>query len=141
MAIEAIGADSAPASTAAVQNQSISQKEFIDLFLAQLRFQDPMEPLDNREFLAQLAQFSALEQSRLSNESLQSLLRMNSSSQALTLLGSKVEVEMDTGVRHVGQVEAVHYTNEGPSLTILTGSGQFIDQVSLNQIRIVNSEE
>ncbi len=55
MQVESIGnVVQQPAQTA---NNAISQDEFVKLFLAQLKYQDPLEPLNNREFLAQLAQF------------------------------------------------------------------------------------
>ena len=43
---------------AEVSTQSASQDEFLTLMLAQLENQDPFEPMDNGEFLAQLAQFT-----------------------------------------------------------------------------------
>ena len=78
MAIDAIGGQLGTNATD-MSNTSISQEDFVELFLAQLNFQDPLEPLNNREFLAQLAQFSTLEQGRLTNDNLQSLLAMSSS--------------------------------------------------------------
>ncbi|MFT4925217.1 MAG: flagellar basal-body rod modification protein FlgD [Phenylobacterium sp.] len=124
-------------SAAATSNSAISQEDFIKLFLAQLNYQDPMEPLNNREFLAQLAQFSSLEQSRLSNESLTNLLAMNSSDQALSLIGKSADVDSDTGVRFRGTIEAVHYSSQGATLTLKSDTNEFLSDVSLSQIRIV----
>ena len=58
MAIESIGrvGDTSVAS----QQASVGLEEFLDIFLTQLNYQDPLEPVDNQEFLAQLAQFSLL---------------------------------------------------------------------------------
>ena len=62
MAVDAIGNVPTPQDNAAItRKSSISQDDFIKLFLAQLQFQDPLEPVDNREFLAQLAQFSTVQ--------------------------------------------------------------------------------
>lgn len=124
-------------SAGVASNSAISQEDFIKLFLAQLNYQDPMEPLNNREFLAQLAQFSSLEQSRLSNESLTNLLLMNSSNQALSLMGKSVDVDTDTGVRFRGIIEAVHYSSQGATLTIKNEANEFLTDISLGQIRIV----
>lgn len=119
------------------ENSNVSQEEFIRLFLAQLQNQDPLEPLNNREFLAQLAQFSVLEQTRLSNESLSTIATLNSSDQALTLLGKDVEVDTENNTRFTGVIEAVHYNASGASLTIRNAQGEFLDNVSLGQVRVV----
>lgn len=42
--------------------KELDKQAFLQLLTTQLRYQNPMEPMDNREFLAQLAQFSGLEQ-------------------------------------------------------------------------------
>ena len=63
MQVESIGGVATSQNNAVTNNSAISQEEFIKLFLAQLNYQDPLEPVDNSEFLAQLAQFSSLEQS------------------------------------------------------------------------------
>ncbi|WP_273047469.1 flagellar hook capping FlgD N-terminal domain-containing protein [Pseudoalteromonas sp.] len=137
MTVESIGNVGAQPTSTAATNNNISQEEFIKLFLAQLNSQDPLEPLNNREFLAQLAQFSSLEQSRQSNEKLDNLLAMNSSNQALSLLGKAVQVSSQTSESTAGTIEAVHYTAEGPTLTIKLADGSFIDKVSLSQITVV----
>jgi len=118
-------------------NSNISQEDFIKLFLAQLQFQDPMEPLNNREFLAQLAQFSVLEQTRLSNENLTTIATLNSSDQAVSLLGKEVEVNTESGTPFNGVIEAVHFSSQGAALTVKNSSGDFLDGISLGQIKIV----
>lgn len=135
MEIEAIGR-SVPTTTSS-GNSSVNQEEFIELFLAQLNYQDPLEPLNNREFLAQLAQFSSLEQSRLSNQSLNNLLQMNSSDQAMGLLERNVEVRTASNNTFVGKVTAIQYTTSGMNLTVTSQDGNFINNVSLSQINLV----
>lgn len=137
MTIESIGLLNSTTTTTN-EKSNVSQDEFIKLFLAQLNSQDPLEPLNNREFLAQLAQFSALEQNRQSNDKLQSLLLMNSSNQALNILGKKVQVNLQSGEQDFnGIVEAVHYDVNGATLTIKNVDGSFIDKVSLSQVTMV----
>lgn len=41
---------------------SLGKDDFLQLLVTQIRFQDPLKPMEDREFVAQLAQFSALEQ-------------------------------------------------------------------------------
>ncbi len=135
MPVESIGQVSQQQVSAA--NNAISQEEFVKLFLAQLNYQDPLEPLNNREFLAQLAQFSSLEQSRQINDNIVGLLAMNTSNQGLALLGKNVEVEVSGGQKFSGVVEAVHYNGTSPELTVKAASGSFVDKISLSQVKII----
>ena len=61
------------ASNPALSNSGMGKDEFLKLLTTQLQNQDPMNPLQNHEFVAQLAQFSSLEQLTSANTSLESL--------------------------------------------------------------------
>ncbi|MGH8050439.1 MAG: flagellar hook assembly protein FlgD [Arenimonas sp.] len=136
MPVDAIGTVLNPQSATATRQNTIDQEDFIKLFLSQLQFQDPLEPVDNREFLSQLAQFSNLEQTRQTSQNTEGLLVMNSSAQALGLLNKTVEIS-GQGAATVGAVTAVKFTNSGPELTIQTTSGQVLTGVRLSQISLV----
>ncbi len=71
----------------------INRDEFLTLFVAQLRHQDPLNPLDSSEFTAQLAQYSSLEQLLKVNENLESLKASQEQDfrlQALDFLGKEI---------------------------------------------------
>ncbi|MFT3806715.1 flagellar hook assembly protein FlgD [Arenimonas sp.] len=137
MPVDAIGSILNPASATATRQNTIDQEDFIKLFLSQLQFQDPLEPVDNREFLAQLAQFSNLEQTRQTSQNTEGLLVMNSSSQALNLLNKTVSLANGSGTTDTGTVIAVQFTTSGPELSIQTTSGQVLTNVRLSQISLV----
>ena len=56
--------------TAGLQ-QSLGKEDFLRLLITQLEYQDPLSPLQNEEFVAELAQFSSLEQMQNVNKNLQ----------------------------------------------------------------------
>jgi flagellar basal-body rod modification protein FlgD len=63
---------------------------FQTLFLAQLKAQDPLEPLDNTEFMSQMAQFTTVEQLTLMNTRLEELGQGNAFSEGAALIGKWV---------------------------------------------------
>lgn len=68
---DAVGATPGPTQRPSGQGNSILGKdEFLKLFVAQLKNQDPMNPLDSKDLSAQLAQFSSVEQLVQINEKL-----------------------------------------------------------------------
>jgi flagellar basal-body rod modification protein FlgD len=77
---------------------NLGREEFLTLFVAQLRHQDPLNPLDSAEFTAQLAQYSSLEQLLNINgnlESLQASQEQDHRLQALNFLGKEVIADGD----------------------------------------------
>lgn len=133
--IDAIGSSLA-ADTSSTLRSGLNQDDLVRLFLAQLSFQDPLEPVNNREFLAQMAQFANLEQSRQSNESMQNLVFMNSTAQSIGLLGRQVEYVGNAGPI-TGQITAVEFLPSGPSLSVTDAEGNVVTGVRLSQVRLV----
>jgi flagellar basal-body rod modification protein FlgD len=64
--------------------------DFLNLLVAQLQNQNPLEPLDNSEMTAQLAQISQLEQLEQTNASFKEVLEATQAGYAASLLGRKV---------------------------------------------------
>ena len=120
--VGAIGTTPTESTTPQTPRNTINQEDFMRLFLAQLQFQDPLEPGDNREFLAQLAQFSALEQMRTTSENTNYLASTSASQQALSLVGRRVSYESRFGDT-AGVVQAIEFTDQGPLLTITSDFG------------------
>lgn len=136
MPIDAIGSTPNTQDPSLLRQSTIDQDDFIKLFLAQLQFQDPLEPVDNREFLAQLAQFSSLEQSRQTSQNTNDLLAMDATSQAMTLLSKQVDVE-GLAAPMTGTVIAVQFTTSGAQLSVRDAAGQVTTGVRLSQISLV----
>jgi len=121
-----------------LQASSVSQQDFFRLLITQLSFQDPLKPIDNEAFIAQIAQFTNLEQTRQINDRLNSLLTIQSSNQAIGLIGRTVEVATATG-SVVGQVTTLNFQSGTPFLTVQTSTGQFLTGIGLDQITVVRS--
>jgi len=119
-------------------SSSISQQDFFKLLVTQLSFQDPLKPIDNEAFIAQIAQFTSLEQTREMNDKISTLLTIQSSNQAIGLIGRTVEVATATG-SVVGQVTTLNFVNGTPFLTVKTNTGQFLTGIGLDQINVVRT--
>jgi len=135
MTVDAVGSllsSTQPTTTAS----ALDQEDFIRLFLTELNYQDPLEPIDNREFLAQIAEFSSLEQARVMGDTLSDLLFVSSGDQVFGLLGRSVTIERESELI-VGQVASATYTSNGPLMSVTTSDNQIIPNVRLSQIRRV----
>ena len=135
MNVESIGAVLSNPSTD-LSRAGIQQEDFLKVLLAQLSFQDPLEPMDNQEFIAQLAQFAAIEQTRQGNEDIKSMLTLQVANQGVNLLGHTVEVRAGSGMQ-IGEVTTVGFQQGLPVLTVRTSDGSFMTDVSLSQISVV----
>lgn len=138
MAVDIIGGvSSAEQSSAAVQT-SLGQEEFLKILLAQLQYQDPLKPLDNQQFLAQLAQFSSLAQTSQLNDRVDTLLTIQAATQSIGLIGKTVEVQSLTGdVPSVGTVTSLAFSDGQPNLTVRKENGEIITAIKLSQVSIV----
>ena len=92
----------------------LGKDDFLKLLLTQLSNQDPMKPMEDKEFIAQLAQFNTLEQMQQANKHLIDMVSSQSLSQASALLGKNVESV--GGVK--GEVSAVTMLDGQPRLTV-----------------------
>ncbi len=110
-------------------SQQLGKDDFLKLLITQLSNQDPTSPMEDTQFISQMAQFSSLEQMTNMNESFNKLAAMINSSQATTTLGKTVEVDIgDANVQ--GVVEATSF-GTNPQVMV---NGMYYD---LNKIKAV----
>lgn len=121
------------ATSAATQLNGVGLQDFLKILTSQLSNQDPLKPLDNQEFIAQVAQFASLEQNRQLNQKIDQLLSVQAATQSVGLLGKTVEVNSSEGLV-TGQVMAFALSAGEPLMTIQTASGAHINGVSLAQL-------
>jgi flagellar basal-body rod modification protein FlgD len=128
-----ISAATAAGSSSAAQSSNIGIQDFLKILTTQLNNQDPLKPVDNQEFVAQIAQFATLEQSRQLNAKIDTLLSTQSSTQSVGLLGKTVDINVG-GQLVTGRVSALALDSGQPLLTVTTTAGAFQSDVSLSQI-------
>ncbi|MBQ0166935.1 MAG: flagellar hook assembly protein FlgD [Treponema sp.] len=108
-------------------NQSLGKDDFLKLLITQLSNQDPTSPMENTEFIAQMAQFSSLEQMTNMATSFTELANMLTASEASNVIGRTVEVDLN-GQIMTGQVEAAT-RGTNPSVQI-NGMLYSMDQIT-----------
>lgn len=111
----------------------LSFDSLLKIVLTQLTYQDPLKPMENFEFVSQLAQFSQIQQTQQMSDSLQTLVAAQSTSQAASLLGRQVDVPARAGVLS-GKVVAVAFANGNATLTLELANGQTISGIALNSV-------
>jgi flagellar basal-body rod modification protein FlgD len=131
-----ISTATAVGSTQAAQASNIGIEDFLKILTSQLNNQDPLKPVDNQEFVAQIAQFATLEQSRQLNAKIDSLLSVQSSTQSIGLLGRSVDFSRD-GQTLAGKVTGLALASGQPLLSITLTSGSVVNDVTLAQVTTI----
>ncbi len=100
-----------------VKSQDMGKDEFLKILITQLQNQDPTKPMEDKEFISQMAQFSSLEQMTNLNKEFSTLAKAMSGNQAVSLLGKNVTLKDSVGNIVTGRVEAVT-GGENPQLQV-----------------------
>lgn len=116
------------------EKNQMSKDSFLKLLVTELRHQDPTRPMEDKEFVAQMAQFSSLEQITNLNKEIHSLIRSSESTQAFNMLGKVVDaIDPVTNTRISGPVSSVFYADEQIKLKI--GA----NEISINAVHAVRN--
>jgi len=112
-AAAAAASSSATATPDTVANpaNTLNQADFLKLLVAQIQYQDPMNPQSDTQMAAQMAQFTTLQQTTQSTNSLAMM-------QANSLIGSTVTVQVDSQNSAQGVVTGVTVSSGTPEITI-----------------------
>ncbi len=130
----------ASASNALANNtQSLGENDFLTLLTAQLKNQDPLQPQDDSAFVAQLAQFSSLEQQMQTNTSLSQIttqLQGQSNAQVTSLVGKNATIQgrivsLDSSGSGVPVTFLLNGTSASTTATIQDSSGNTVRVVDL----------
>lgn len=103
-------------------NATLNQNDFLKLLVAQIQFQDPLNPKSNTDMAAQMAQFTSLSQASQTTASLAMI-------QANSLIGAKVTVQIDSKHTDSGLVTGVTLVNGAPKISV-NGTNYNLSQVT-----------
>lgn len=113
----------------------LGKDDFLKLLVTQLRHQDPINPVDDKEFIAQLAQFSSLEQMQNLTTSLNTMMesqqRLTALSQATSMIGKEVELYTHKEESIFGSVTGVQFNNGWPQIIVEGQLYDFTEVVSI----------
>lgn len=125
----------------ASSGNDIGQDAFLQLLITQMRYQDPLSPMENEEFIAQLAQFSSLEQMQQLNSNFESMLAYNQSeanSAATSLIGREVRAAGNEIQLGENGTESLGYFLSAPAsaveIQVKDGSGQTVRTLVANDL-------
>ena len=108
-------------SVSSSSSQTLNQQDFLQLLVAQLQNQDPMNPQSDTDMAAQMAQFTSLQQSSSMSSSLAMM-------QANSLVGSTVTLQVDSKTTASGVVSGVIMQNGTPQIMV-NGTNYSLSQV------------
>ena len=115
--------------------KTLGQDEFLQLLVTQMRNQDPLKPVSDTEFIAQMAQFSNLEQTKAMSGDIAQLRQSGSFTQAAALMGKQVSLLSGENTFTKGIVTDLA-VKDGEVRLIINGKSY-----ELGQVVSVNSEE
>ena len=129
-----------PFSGSATQaTKSLDKNAFMKLLVSQLEHQDPLSPVANEDFVAQLATFSSLEQLQGLNQNVVAEIALNQSNallsqltQSSALIGKQVSwQDLETDTTHSGNVESVKIVD---GLAVLRVDGQDVPLAAVTEV-------
>ena len=106
----------------------LGKDDFLKLLIAQLTNQDPLDPLKDKDFIAQMAQFSALEQQTNMAKGIETLTKLSLSS-AVGYVGRTVGYTGEDGSAKAGTVQYVEFKDSKVVLQLADGTSLPLEQV------------
>ena len=108
------------AKDASQRNSQLKMEDFLQLLTSQITNQDPLEPMKDTEFIAQMANIASLEQMNQFSEGFSKFASSHNQMLSQGYLGHRVTIESEKG-EVVGLVEAVNRSAEGDTEVVVQG--------------------
>ena len=120
--------------TPAAQTDIFSSEGFLKLLSTQIRSQNPLEPLKDTEFIAQMAQFSQLEQVTSVAKDMKALTMSSQLAQGASLIGKSVTYQPADGTAPItGMVQSLNVTGDGRSMALIV-NGVSVDAALVTRV-------
>jgi flagellar basal-body rod modification protein FlgD len=113
---------SATSSTKTKSTNSVDYNTFLQLLIAEMKNQDPTNPMDTSQYMSQFAQLSTVEQAMQTNSKLDALLSSSALSQADGLIGRTASFTDSTGATVSGKIASVSINSDGSVATLENGT-------------------
>jgi flagellar basal-body rod modification protein FlgD len=121
-ATETTSKTTSTSSTTATSSNSVDYNTFLQLLVAEMKNQDPTNPMDTSQYMSQFAQLSTVEQAMQTNTKLDALLSSQALSQADGLIGRTVSFTDSTGASFTGKIASVSINSDGSIATLEDGT-------------------
>lgn len=115
---------------------SLGLNDLLRVLLTELSNQNPLKPVDNKDFIAQIAQFTTLDVTQQLNQNMQQLLTLQAITQSVGLFGRTVSATLSSGTVINGQVIALQLINGVPRMTIRS-DGQDFTGIAIGQLQTI----
>ena len=97
--------------TTVTKTTDLGKDDFLKLLVAQLQSQDPLNPMEDKEFISQMAQFTSLEQMKNVSNAVQI-------TQATSYIGKQVTWDDEMGEQQTGIVKSVRIVSGEPKIVV-----------------------
>jgi len=124
----------AAANKAKADKNVLGKDDFLKLMVAQMKNQDPMNPSDDKDNIAQMAQFSSLEQITNLASATQQLATRMTLTQNVGLLGHDVTYTKADGTSGTGKVDGLDLTADGAATLSVAGQAG-VDPATVTSVR------
>jgi flagellar basal-body rod modification protein FlgD len=115
---------------------NLGLNDLLRVLLTELSNQNPLKPVDNKDFIAQIAQFTTLDVTQQLNQNMQQLLTLQAITQSVGLFGRTVSATLSSGTVINGQVIALQLSNGVPRMTI-RANGQDFTGIAIGQLQTI----
>jgi flagellar basal-body rod modification protein FlgD len=105
-------------SASRIPQKTLGRDDFMQLLAVQFQMQDPMKPMEDTAFIAQTAQFSALEQSTNMADQLTLMRADQQRAVATSYLGHRVTVDAGSSLTVTGDVTAIDNSGSTPQIVV-----------------------